>query len=140
MDENAGNVQIILMLNYSSLCATSCMKSETLREYSSALGEQSALPEGSALPQRRRMCIVEAKPPARFGNIRFAALIFLKKKKTFVFPRLSPFFYSAANKQQPRMSPNSLSVTTVTLGFRLFFILLQINLLTYHGLHFIESS
>ena len=75
MDENARNVQIILMLNYSSLCATSCMKSETLRAYSSALGEQSALREGSALPQRRRMCIVEAKPPARFGNIRFAALI-----------------------------------------------------------------
>ena len=75
MDENARNVQIILMLNYSSLCATSCMKSETLRAYSSALGEQSALREGSALPQRRRMCIIEAKPPARFGNIRFAALI-----------------------------------------------------------------
>ena len=69
MDENARNVQIILMLNYSSLCATSCMKSETLRAYSSALGEQSALREGSALPQRRRMCIVEAKPPVLFVNI-----------------------------------------------------------------------
>jgi hypothetical protein len=74
MDEHAGNVQIILMLNYSSLCATSCMKSETLRAYSSALGEQSALPEGSVLPQRRKMCIVEAKPPVPFGNIGFTAL------------------------------------------------------------------
>jgi hypothetical protein len=38
--------------------------------------------------------------------------------------------HPAKGRKKTILSPHSLSVTTVTLGSRLFFILLQINLLT----------
>jgi hypothetical protein len=49
-----------------------------------------------------------------------------KKKRILQYPRLSPFFYSAANKPTCSLDPCSLGVTLFALGLRLFLIQLKI--------------